>query len=110
MKRDVNWLTSRVEKIPEAGCWIWKGATFKRHGHAKFGNNGKHYFAHRLAWELYRGSIPIGLFVLHRCDVPCCVNPEHLFIGSQSDNAKDMFRKGRSNLYRLRDPHTGRFV
>lgn len=52
--------------------------------------------AHRVAWFLYSGRIPGDLDVLHRCDVPSCVNFRHLFLGTQSDNAKDMWSKGRS--------------
>jgi hypothetical protein len=54
-------------------------------------------YAHRMAWELFVGQIPPGLFVLHRCDNPPCVKPEHLFLGTQADNLQDASSKGRLN-------------
>ena len=51
--------------------------------------------AHRYSWEIHKGPIPDGLFVLHRCDVPACVNPSHLFLGNNQENVDDMMNKGR---------------
>lgn len=59
--------------------------------------NGKHQLAHRFAWELYNGPIPVGLCVLHRCDRPICCEISHLFLGTIADNAQDMMQKGRHN-------------
>ena len=76
-------------------CWTWTGYVDpKGYGriHAK-GNPSM--LAHRLSWELHFGLIPKGVFVLHRCDNPCCVRPDHLFLGSQNDNVQDMIKKGK---------------
>lgn len=57
---------------------------------------GRWASSHRVAYELYRGAIPPGMHVLHRCDMPCCVNPEHLFLGSNADNVRDRVAKNRT--------------
>jgi hypothetical protein len=80
---------------PNSGCWIWTGALYGS-GYGCFLRQQ----AHRVAWELHNGSIPDGLLVCHRCDFRPCVNPEHLFIGTQSDNLNDMHAKGRNNTPR----------
>jgi len=79
----------------ESGCWLWTGAKM-RWGYANFKIDGKYFRVHRLAWELVKGEIPEGLFVLHSCDVRHCVNPAHLFLGTQADNVDDMIKKGRN--------------
>ena len=80
----------------QTGCWVWMGASNGRYG--LIWRSPKFVMAHRVAYELYKGSIPPGLYVCHTCDVTFCVNPEHLFIGTQSDNMKDMISKGRKVL------------
>lgn len=77
-------------------CWNWTGSTYP-HGHGMFNIHwGKSPIrAHRFSWEIHRGRIPSGMCVLHKCDVPACVNPEHLFIGTQLDNVRDMISKKR---------------
>ena len=71
-------------------CWTWKGARTLNH-YGSFDGRG----AHRVSWELANGVIPSGLEVLHHCDNPPCVRPDHLFLGNQSDNLLDCVRKGR---------------
>ncbi len=79
------------------GCWEWRGyRNPKGYGFTRPGGRGvKGVLAHRLSWELHRGEIPEGMQVLHRCDNPPCVNPEHLFLGTNLDNIRDRVAKGR---------------
>ena len=78
------------------GCWKWIGATTSSgYGCIGLGRRRK-LQAHRVSYELYVGEIPEGRMVLHRCDNPPCCNPDHLFIGTQTDNMRDAARKGRN--------------
>lgn len=86
----------KIQIDSETGCWLWHGATERRFGYGKFRLNGASINSHRAAWELFNGQIPKGMFVCHKCDVPACVNPDHLFIGSSDDNNKDRAAKGRT--------------
>lgn len=83
---------------PFSGCWLW----FTSWGSNGYGLIGARY-AHRVSWILHYGEIPKGLCVLHRCDVPCCVNPKHLFLGTKADNSQDMVSKGRDGATRHPD-------
>lgn len=76
------------------GCWIW-AACVTEAGYGQIGLKNKVLYAHRVSWELYYREIPDGLNVLHKCDVPGCVNPSHLFLGTHQDNTADMVSKGR---------------
>jgi len=78
----------------ENGCVEWTGARFAT-GYGVFRFRGKNARAHRVAWTLANGEIPQGIDVLHKCDNPCCVNPDHLFLGTDKDNHQDKARKGR---------------
>lgn len=77
-------------------CWIWTGSTSEGYGQINVGGgDGRHDWAHRVSWEIHHGPIPDGLWVLHRCDNPSCVRPDHLFLGTVADNNRDMIAKGR---------------
>lgn len=81
---------------PNSGCWLWTAGGVK-FGYGMFNvTHEKAVPAHRVAWEIYRGPIPEGAFILHKCDTPACVNPNHLRLGTQGDNMRDMVRKGRA--------------
>lgn len=84
----MNKIEGKYVPDPNSGCWLWEGAANKQgYGSVRLGL--KTISAHRLSYIQHKGEIPKGLFVLHSCDVPCCVNPNHLRLGTQSDNAKD---------------------
>jgi len=81
-------------------CWPWKGA-LKGKGYGAIGaggDKGRPLNAHRVSWEIHFGKIPSNLHVLHKCDVACCVNPGHLFLGTNRDNVNDMVKKGRQTI------------
>lgn len=82
--------------IADNGCWNWVG-TVHHDGYGVFGHNGKSVRSHRASYEYHVGNIPSGMLVCHTCDNPLCINPDHLFVGTASDNAKDMIKKGRGN-------------
>lgn len=84
----------------EDGCWGWKGTPSKPYGSLQYGGKYKTISAHRASWLLHKGEIPEGIFVCHKCDNPRCSNPEHLFLGTPTDNVLDMFKKGRHPIYK----------
>lgn len=85
-------IMSKVKKTPT--CWLWVGAHDRR-GYGTFHHRDRTYKAHRVVYTLLIGEIPRGKLLLHSCDNPACVNPEHLIPGTQQDNMDDMIRKGR---------------
>jgi hypothetical protein len=92
-------LLRRIEKYsipePNSGCWLWMGAQRGSSGYGCICFRGKTSRAHRVSWEAHKGPIPEGMNVLHKCDVRMCINPDHLFLGTQGDNMRDMCAKGR---------------
>lgn len=94
----IDRFTEKYE-VNDRGCWIWTGGTVDGgYGQFSIGRDGRRSVvmqAHRWSYRHYNGEIPEGLLVLHRCDTPACVRPEHLFLGTQADNMADMRAKGR---------------
>lgn len=87
----------KVDKRSPSECWEWTGTRTGR-GYGRLARNRIHYVATHVSWYLHYGEWPndLGMWVLHRCDNPPCVNPAHLFLGTRADNVRDMVRKGRS--------------
>lgn len=87
----------RVGEPTATGCREWTGSIRQVKWHGQWRNaEGSIELTHRAAWRIFVGPIPEGMFVLHKCDNPLCVNPNHLFLGSQSDNLRDMWSKDRA--------------
>jgi len=103
---DAKWIPE-----PNSGCWLWTAAVNFPSSHRATdirpiigtGNGRRTDYAYRVSWRLHNGDVPAGMDVCHRCDVPICVNPDHLFLGTRQDNLQDMVMKGRQGRHgRLR--------
>ena len=102
---------SKVERTFETDCWFWK-ASIDVNGYGQFGLAPGQFGAktwtmakaHRVAWLLTNGEIPAGMFLCHKCDMPRCVNPSHLFLGTQTDNMRDCVAKDRHGCGRVGQP------
>lgn len=86
-------ILARSIPVPESGCWLWEGTTDPK-GYGSLSIKDDRYRAHRISYLAFIGD-PGSLFVCHKCDVPGCVNPKHLFLGTHSDNMIDSVRKRR---------------
>ena len=88
----------RVSKAGTDDCWLWTGATHQ-YGYGRMGTGKRGEWkateAHRVSWEIHFGPIPDGMHVCHSCDNPPCVNPAHLFLGTNNDNRQDSVKKNR---------------
>lgn len=118
--KDIKCFWAKVNKdgsipvhVPHLGqCWEWikkinRGKSKNRQGvhYGKFRCDDRLIYSHRFSWEITNGKIPDGLWILHKCDNPSCVNPDHLFLGTANDNAKDRMKKhrhGKADWYGIR--------
>ena len=94
MERAQQYVLDNVIPVPECGCWLWN-KSWSGTGYGQFELNGKSYLSHRYSYSVFVSPIPEDMCVLHKCDTRSCVNPDHLFLGTKGDNARDAVRKGR---------------
>jgi len=96
-------MAGNYKRASGGGCWIWIGR-LDNGGYGVMSIEGENKYAHRISYELHNGPIPPGLFVCHHCDTPACINPKHLYAGTQADNMRDMAARGRGRKGRSRLP------
>lgn len=86
------------EPEPNSGCWLWIGKSLTTgYGQIRVGEYWEYKLAHRVSYELFIGDLATGLQIRHKCDTPCCVNPDHLLVGTDQDNRSDMAKRGRGS-------------
>lgn len=85
---------SRYVPEPNSGCWLWLGS-LSTTGYGRMTISRRQVQAHRFSYETHKGTIPAGAEVMHKCDNPACVNPDHLTLGTHQENMRDMYRKNR---------------
>lgn len=90
----IRQIEERSTPEPNTGCWLWTGSVSTT-GYGRLSVRTIWRKAHRVSWIVHHGPIAKGLRVCHKCDQPLCVNPAHLFVGTQGDNMRDRDRKGR---------------
>jgi hypothetical protein len=105
MSKSMSYEERFFQKVNKTdSCWVWTGALNSK-GYGSMGFEGKTMSTHKLSYLWFRGEIPEGMLVCHHCDNPPCVNPEHLFLDTNSGNMKDMFKKGRNGSSTKRQTH-----